>query len=150
MLAYKISLESSYEDLVSQLINYYNKDSNSIESMNITKKELRDLKYVSYKNPYEAYLLTQIKMVETLPQIIEEHIRMLNVGDDIDLVLESFELEVYHIKKNVYSELTEWEVLIDHITDERKSDITCNPKGHGDLILKELLWIRKCEEKLFQ
>jgi len=150
MLAYKISLESSYEDLVSQLINYYNKDSNSIESMNITKKELRDLKYVSYKNPFEAYLLTQIKMVETLPQIIEEHIRMLNVGDDIDLVLESFELEVYHIKKNVYSELTEWEVLIDHITDERKSDITCNPKGHGDLILKELLWIRKCEEKLFQ
>ena len=150
MLAYKISLESSYEDLVSQLINYYNKDSNSIESMNITKKELKDLKYVSYKNPFEAYLLTQIKMVETLPQIIEEHIRMLNVGDDIDLVLESFELEVYHIKKNVYSELTEWEVLIDHITDERKSDITCNPKGHGDLILKELLWIRKCEEKLFQ
>ena len=150
MLAYKISLESSYEDLVSQLINYYNKDSNSIESMNITKKELRDLKYVSYKNPFEAYLLTQIKMVETLPQIIEEHIRMLNVGDDIDLVLESFELEVYHIKKNVYSELTEWEVLIDHITDERKSDITCNPKGHGDLILKDLLWIRKCEEKFFQ
>ena len=150
MLAYKISLESSYEDLVSQLINYYNKDSNSIESMNITKKELRDLKYVSYKNPYEAYLLTQIKMVETLPQIIEEHIRMLNVGDDIDLVLESFELEVYHIKKNVYSELTEWEVLIDHITNERKSEITCNPKGHGDLILKDLLWIRKCEEKFFQ
>lgn len=150
MLAYKISLESSYEDLVSQLINYYNKDSNSIESMNITKKELRDLKYVSYKNPFEAYLLTQIKMVETLPQIIEEHIRMLNVGDDIDLVLESFELEVYHIKKNVYSELTEWEVLIDHITNERKSEITCNPKGHGDLILKDLLWIRKCEEKFFQ
>ena len=150
MLNYKMFLDSSYEDHVSELIYYYNKDSNSTESMDIEKNGLKDLKHVSYKNPYEAYLITQIKMVETLPPVIEEHIRMLNVGDDIDLVIESFELEVYHIKKNIYSDLTEWEVLIDHITNERKSEITCNPKGHGDLILKDLLWIRKCEEKFFQ
>jgi len=82
-------LNSSYEDHVSELIYYYNKDSNSTESMDIEKNGLKDLKHVSYKNPYEAYLITQIKMVETLPPVIEEHIRMLNVGDDIDLVIES-------------------------------------------------------------
>jgi len=150
MLTYKISLENSQEDLVEELLNYYNKDSESIESIDDAKNGLKDLKYVSYENPHKAYLITQIKIVDTLPPVIEEHIRMLNVGDDIDLVLESFELEVYHIKKNIYSNLTEWEVLIDHIAAERISEITCNPKGHGDLILKELLWIKKCEEKLFQ
>ena len=72
---------------------------------------------------------------------------MLNVGDDIDAVLESFESNVYFIKKNIYSNLGEWKVLLDHIDDERISEITTNPKGYGDLILKELLWIRKCEEK---
>ncbi len=150
MLKYKIFLENNYEDLVSELIIYYNKSNESTESINITKNGLKDLKYVSYKNPYEAYLLTQIKLTETLPPVIEDHIRMLNVGDDIDQVLESFELKVYHIKKNIYSNLTEWEVLIDHIPAERISEITCNPKGHGDLLLKELLWIRRCEEKLFK
>jgi MerR family copper efflux transcriptional regulator len=150
MLTYKIHLENSQENLLDKLLNYYNSNSESSESINASKNELNELKHVSYENPYEAYLITQIKIVETLPPVLEEHIRMLNVGDDIDFVLESFELEVYHIKKNVYSNLTEWEVLIDHITAERLSEITCNPKGHGDLILKELFWIKKCEEKLFQ
>ena len=150
MLTYKIHLENSQENLVDELLSYYNRDIESIENKDESTNELKDLKHLSYKNPYEAYLITQIKIVEKLPPVLEEHIRMLNVGDDIDLVLGSFELEVYHIKKNVYSNLTEWEVLIDHITAERLSEITCNPKGHGDLILKELFWIRKCEEKLFQ
>ena len=92
-------------------------------------------------------MITQIKLVEELPPVIDEHIIMLNVGDDIDSVLESFESNVYLIKKSIYSNLGEWKVLLDHIDDERISDITCNPKGYGDLLLKELLWIRKCEEK---
>jgi bacterioferritin len=46
--------------------------------------------------------------------------------------------------------MMEWEALLDHITDERITEITCNPKGYGDLILKELIWIRKFEEKLIQ
>ena len=72
---------------------------------------------------------------------------MLNVGDDIDKILESFESDVYHVKRDIYSNLREWEVLIDHIDDERISEITCNPKGYGDLLLKELIWLRKCKEK---
>ena len=95
-------------------------------------------------------LTTQIKLAEMLPPIIEEHIQMLNVGDDIDLVLESFELEVYRLKKDIYGELREWEVLLNHVSDDRLQEIKCNPLGHGDLILKELLWIRKFEDKFMQ
>ena len=72
---------------------------------------------------------------------------MLNVGDDIDIVLEDFELEVYRIKKDVYCNLKEWDTLLDHVDYERISEITSNPKGYGDKILKELFWIRKFEEK---
>ena len=79
--------------------------------------------------------------------MIDEHVRKFNVGDDIDSVLELFELKVYDIKKDIYSNLGEWKLVLDHIDDERISKITSNPKGHGDLLLKELLWIRKCEEK---
>jgi MerR family transcriptional regulator, copper efflux regulator len=148
LLTYKLSLESCGEDLEKELFNYYNDDNESVEGIEDVTNELKDLQYVSYENQYEAYLITQIKIVETLPPVIEEHIRMLNVGDDIDLVLESFELEVYHIKKNIYSNMNEWEALLDHITEERMTEITCNPKGYGDLILKELIWIRRFEDKL--
>jgi bacterioferritin len=150
MLTYKLSLEECQVDLEKELVKYYNDDNESIKVVNDMVHGLKDLKYVSYENQYEAYLITQIKIVETLPPVIEEHIRMLNVDDDIDLVLESFELEVYHIKKSIYSNMMEWEALLDHITDERITEITCNPKGYGDLILKELIWIRKFEEKLIQ
>jgi bacterioferritin len=150
MLTYKLSLEECGEDLEAKLFDYYNNDNESVDVVNDLKAGLKDLQGVSYENPYEAYLITQLKMVETLPPVIEEHIRMLNVGDDIDLVLESFELEVYHIKKDIYSNMMEWEALLDHITDGRITEITCNPKGYGDLILKELIWIRKFEEKLIQ
>lgn len=105
---------------------------------------------MSYENPTEAYLLTQIKVTEILPPVIEEHMRMLNVGDDIDLVLDSFQLEVYRVKKDIYSNLSEWEVLLNHITDERMVDIKSNPKGHGDLILKELIWIKDYEKKYLE
>lgn len=147
MLTYKLSLEECREDLEKKLFEYYNNDNETVKDVD---NGLKEVKYVSYENPYEAYLITQIKIVETLPSVIEEHIRMLNVGDDIDMVLESFELEVYQIKKDIYSNMKEWEDLIDHITDERMEEIICNPRGHGDLILKELYWIRKFEDKLIR
>ena len=148
MLTYKKHLENSNEDFVDELINYYrNNNSDNFIAADDPKKGLNDLKDISYENPYEAYLITQIKLTEELPPVIDDHLRMLNVGDDIDAVLESFESNVYFIKKSIYSNLGEWKVLLDHIDDERISEITTNPKGYGDLLLKELLWIRKCEEK---
>ena len=72
---------------------------------------LKDLKNVSFENSYEAYLITQIKICILLPKVIEEYIKKLNVDEDIDTVLELFELKVYDIKKNIYSNLGEWELL---------------------------------------
>jgi MerR family transcriptional regulator, copper efflux regulator len=146
MLTYKISLENNHGDLVEDLNNYHNQINKSSDDLN----GFKDVEPVSYEDPYETYLITQIKIVEILPPVIEEYIRKLNVGDDIDQVLESFELEVFHIKREIYSDLCEWENLLDHIPDERKSEITSNPKGHGDLILKEIIWIKKYKEKLLK
>ncbi len=147
LLTYKISLENSHGDLVEELNKYYNQiNKSSSDDLN----GFKDVEHVSYEDPYEVYLITQLKIVESLPLVIEEHIHKLNVGEDIDIVLELFELDVFHIKKDIYSNLVEWEILLNHITDERISEINCNPKGHGDLILKEIIWIKKYEEKLLK
>lgn len=146
LLSYKLALEKSKPELLEALADYYS-DGNESDGIDEVKNGFKDLEFVSYSNPYEAYLLTQIKIVESMPSIVNEHIFMLNVGDDIDIVLEEFELEVYSVKKEVYNNLKEWDALLDHINDERISEITNNPKGYGDKIMKELLWIRKFEEK---
>ena len=146
MLFYKLGLEKSKPELLEALAEYYSdkKESNNVLGIN---NGLKDLEFLSYDNAYEAYILTQIKIVESLPSVINDHIFMLNVGDDIDIVLEDFELEVYRIKKDVYCNLKEWDTLLDHVDYERISEITSNPQGYGDKILKELFWIRKFEEK---
>ena len=147
MLTYKISLENSHGDLEEELNKHYNQiNKSSTDDLN----GFTDVEHISYENPYEAYLITQIKIVEILPPVIAEYIHKLNVGEDIDQVLELFEIDVFHIKRDIYSDLSEWEILLDHITEERISEIICNPKGHGDLILKEIIWIKKYEEKLLK
>jgi MerR family transcriptional regulator, copper efflux regulator len=150
MLTYKIYLENSFGDLIDELVNYYRNIDQKSDADRVVEDPingLKDLNDVSYENSYEAYLITQIKLSILLPSVIEEHVKMLNVDEDIDSVLELFELKVYDIKKDIYSNLGEWELVLDHIDDERISKISTEPKGHGDLLLKELLWIRKCEEK---
>ena len=150
MLTYKIYLENSFDHLIDELVNYYNRNNRKLDADKIVEDPvngLKDLKDISFENSYEAYLITQIKISLSLPPVIEEHVKRLNVDDDIDMVLEQFELKVYDIKKNIYDDLDEWKMLLNHIDDERISKISSNPKGHSDLLLKELLWIRKCEEK---
>ena len=150
MLTYKIHLENSFDNTVNEIVNYYINTNQKLDADRVIEDPingLKSLKDVSYENSYEAYLITQIKLSILLPSVIEEHIRLLNIDEDIDFVLEHFELKVYEIKKDIYSNLGEWELILDHIDDERISKICSNPKGHGDLLLKELFWIRKCEEK---
>ena len=150
MLTYKIYLENSLDDLINEIVNYYRNNNQKLDADRVVEDPingLKNLNSVSYENSYETYLITQIKITILLPITIEEHVRMLNVDEDIDSVLELFELKVYDIKNDIYSNLGEWELVLDHIDDERISKISSNPKGHGDLLLKELLWIRKCEEK---
>lgn len=145
LLSYKLALEKSRPELLKELGNYYSSedDGNTPDFLD----EFKDLEFMSFNDASEAYILTQIKVVDSIPRVINEHIFRLNVGDDIDEVLESFEIEVYGVKKDIYKNLTEWEDLLDHVTDERLQEITRNPKGHGDKILKELWWIRKFEDQ---
>lgn len=145
LLSYKLALEKSRPELLKELGNYYSSedDGNTPDFLD----EFKDLEFMSFNDASEAYILTQIKVVDSIPRVINEHIFRLNVGDDIDEVLESFEIEVYGVKKDIYKNLTEWEDLLDHVTDERLQEITRKPKGHGDKILKELWWIRKFEDQ---
>jgi len=126
---YKSNLESSREKYLKKLIKYYEKDkSNKEEGFYQVKDNLKDIKNVNYSNPYEAYLVSQIKIGEKLPDLLEKHINLLEDGDDIDHTLESFEFEVYKVKKTIYRDMEEWEALIDHIPDYRLFEIEVNPK----------------------
>lgn len=145
LLSYKLALEKSRPELLKELGNYYSSENNG--NAQDFHDEFTDNEFMSFTDASEAYILTQLKVVDTMPRVINEHIFRLNVGDDIDNVLESFEIEVYGVKKDIYKNLTEWEDLLDHVSDERIQELTRNPKGHGDKILKELWWIRKFEEQ---
>lgn len=145
LLSYKLALEKSRPELLKELGNYYPSENNG-NTPNLLD-EFKELELMSFSDASEAYILTQIKVVDTMPMVINEHIFRLNVGDDIDEVLESFEIEVYGVKKDIYKNLTEWEDLLDHLPPERLQEVTKNPKGHGDKILKELWWIRRFEDK---
>lgn len=148
LLSYKLALEKSRPELLKDLGNYYSSKNNGNTPDFLDG--FKDLEFMSFSDASEAYILTQIKVVDTMPMVINEHIFRLNVGDDIDEVLESFEIEVYGVKKDIYKNLTEWEDLLDHVPSERLKEITKNPKGHGDKILKELWWIRRYEAKHFK
>jgi MerR family transcriptional regulator, copper efflux regulator len=145
LLSYKLALEKSRPELLKELGNYYSPKNDVITPDFLD--EFKDLELMSFSDANEAYILTQIKVVETMPMVINEHIFRLNVGDDIDEVLESFEIEVYGVKKDIYKNLTEWEDLLDHLPHERLQEITKSPKGYGDKILKELWWIRRFESR---
>jgi MerR family transcriptional regulator, copper efflux regulator len=145
LLSYKLALEKSRPELLKELGNYYSSENKGIDPNFIDG--FKELEFMSFNDACEAYILTQIRVVDTMPMVINEHIFRLNVGDDIDEVLESFEIEVYGVKKDIYKNLSEWEDLLDHVTDDRLQEIAKNPKGHGDKILKELCWIRRFEEK---
>jgi bacterioferritin len=103
--------------------------------------------YIRYDNPYEAYLTAQIQVYEALIPILEQHITFCEDDDDLDLVLESLEHHIYQVKKQAYTDVEDWEQLLDHLPEDRLEEIKINPKGHGDLLLKELIWIRSYEEK---
>ncbi len=103
--------------------------------------------YIRYENPYEAYLNAQVQVIDALIPVLEQHISFLEDDEDIDLVLESFEHSVYRVKKQTYTDVEEWEKLLDYLPEDRKEEIENNPKGHGDLLLKELIWIRNYEKK---
>ncbi len=145
---YKASVESKENRLMEELSileqkeNFRNKD-----GLYEVEGEFKDIKSDIYNNPYETYLLAQVKIVKVLPSIIEKHLGCLENEHDLDMVLESLEFEIYKIKKEVYVNIKEWEDLIKHLSDSLLMEIENNPKGPGDFIIKELCWIRDYEER---
>jgi len=151
---YKLSLEEKRPQLTEELYNYYHQEKDSaddfIPGINdiSTNKGPKKVDYIRYDNPYEAYLTAQIQVSEALLPILEQHIAFLeDDNEDLDLVLESFEHSVYQVKKQAYTDVEDWEQLLNHLSEDRLKEIENNPKGHGDLLIKELIWIRSYEEK---
>lgn len=138
---YKDSLVEREKYLIEELSRYQDAGSD------FELREFKDIEIDIYQNPQETYLLTQIKVSSLIPPVLERHIDCLRDEIELDLVLYSLELEIYKIKRNVYANIREWENLLDHLSDFRLDEIENNPKGPGDLLIKELLWIREYERK---
>jgi MerR family transcriptional regulator, copper efflux regulator len=132
-------------ELMDELSAYYHPDEggNTIQS----QSGLRELESVRYDNPYEAYLTAQIRLGDALLPILDQHITLIKDGEDLDLVLESLEHSIYRVKKKTYTDVEDWKMLLDHLPKDRLEEIEKNPKGYGDLLLKELNWLRKYEAR---
>jgi MerR family copper efflux transcriptional regulator len=142
---YKFSLVEERPELLDELSAYYLQDEggNTIQS----QSGLRELENVRYDNPYEAYLTAQIRLGDALLPILDQHITLIKDGEDLDLVLESLENSIYRVKKETYTDVEDWKMLLDHLPKERLEEIEKNPKGYGDLLLKELNWLRNYEAR---
>ncbi|HTX61258.1 MAG TPA: hypothetical protein VMC48_03040 [Methanobacterium sp.] len=139
---YKNSIIKREKSLIKELARYQEK---SNPDMDLGK--FKDIRYDIYNNPHETYLIAQIKITSLLPSVLDRHIFCIKKGTNLDLVLKSLELEIYKIKKKVYVNIKEWENLLNHLSDYRILEIENNPKGPGDLLIKDLLWIREYENK---
>ena len=146
---YKLFLEEERPNLVDELFEYYNREETDevIHGTGDFGKGPKKVNFIRYDNPYEAYLTAQIQLGEALIPILNQHISFLEDGEDVDLVLESLEHSIYRVKKQAYINVEDWEQLLDHLSEDRLEEIENNPKGHGDLLLKELSWIRNYETK---
>ena len=133
---YKNSLEDRKISLLEELTRYQEKSS-SDDSYN-------DI----YNDPNETYLLIQIKIIKALLPLLEAHINCIERDNDLDEVVSSLEFEIYKVKKKTYAEIPEWEELLDHLPTQRLQEIGDNPRGPGDLIIKELSWIKNYEDRL--
>jgi MerR family transcriptional regulator, copper efflux regulator len=136
---YKDSLLEREEFLIEELSRYQSASDAELG-------EFKDIEFDIYQNPQETYLITQIKISGLIPPVLERHILCIKEDVDLDFVLYSLELEIYKIKKEVYVNIMEWENLLDHLSDYRLLEIENNPKGPGDILIKDLLWVREYEK----
>lgn len=148
---YKLYLEETGPGLVDELYNYYGEKEDDDLILGVDGlpggEDSKKAEYISYEKPYEIYLNAQIKVGDELIPILEKYIAFLEEGEDVDLVLESFVHSVYQVKKQTYTDVEDWEQLLDHLPEDRLEEIENNPKGYGDLLIKELIWIRSYENK---
>jgi len=143
---YKLSLEDEVSELLKELSGYsypkYEGNANQSHS------GFREVEHIRYDNPYKTYLISQVQLANDLIPILNQHIASLKDGEGLDLVIESLEFNIYKIKKQIYTDVEEWQRLLYYLSEERLCVIEENPKGYGDLILIELNWLRKYEKRM--
>ncbi|MBP2046057.1 hypothetical protein [Methanobacterium aggregans] len=142
---YRKSLKASEAELLEKLQNFQ-RDKKGSE--NSSEESENDLKPLNPDDAGQVYIISQLNVARAMPEVLDQHITMLEEGEDLDRVLVSFEYHVYKVKKDVYSDMGDWEVLLKFIPEDRKFQIQRDPKGPGDLILKELIWIKDYEKGL--
>lgn len=145
-------LEEERPRLIEQIFKYYHQEEGEGNpwEMEDSADGPKKVEYINYDNPYEAYISAQIHLDQAMVPILEHHIAFLEEGEDVDLVLESMEHSIYQVKKQTYTDVPEWEQLLHHLPADLLEEIENNPKGPGDLLLKELIWIQNYERKWMQ
>lgn len=142
---YRKSLKASEAELLEKLRNFHKSKNECVKTL---KNSENDLKPLNPDDAGEVYIISQIKVARAIPEVLDQHITMLEEGEDLDRVLVSFEYQVYMVKKDVYADMGDWEILLKVLPDDRRFQIQKNPKGPGDLILKEMIWIEDYEKGL--
>jgi bacterioferritin len=141
---YRKSLKASEAELLEKLQNFH-KYKSTVKSL---KNSENDLNPLNPDDAGEVYIISQLKVARAMPEVLDQHINLLEEGEDLDRVLVSFEYNVYRVKKEVYSDMGDWELLLKVLPDDRRFQIQKDPKGPGDLILKELMWLKDYEKGL--
>ena len=142
---YRKSLKASEAELLEKLQNFHKSKNGSVKSL---KNSENDLKPINPDDAGEIYIISQLKVARALPEVLDQHINLLEEGEDLDRVLLSFEYNVYRVKKVVYADMGDWELLLKVLPEDRRFQIQKDPKGTGDIILKELMWVRGYEKEL--
>jgi bacterioferritin len=142
---YRKSLKASEAELIEKLQNFHKSKDDRVKTL---KNSENDLKPLNPDDAGEIYIISQLNVARAMPKVLDQHINLLEEGEDLDRVLVSFEYNVYRVKKDVYADMGDWELLLKVLPDDRRFHIQKDPKGPGDLILKELIWIKDYEKGL--
>lgn len=142
---YRKSLKASEAELIEKLQNFHKSKNGSVKTL---KNSENDFKPLNPDDAGEVYIISQLNVARAMPEVLDQHINLLGEGEDLDRVLVSFEYNVYRVKKDVYADMGDWELLLKVLPDDRRFQIQKDPKGPGDLILKELMWIKDYEKGL--
>lgn len=142
---YRKSLKVSEAELLEKLQNFHKSKNGNVKSL---KNSENDLKPLNPDDAGEVYIISQLKVARAMPKVLDQHINLLGEGEDLDRVLVSFEYKVYRVKKEVYADMGDWKLLLKVLPEDRRFQIRKDPKGPGDLILKELMWLKDYEKGL--
>ena len=145
---YRKSLKYSEAELLEKLQNFQKDINTGEKSFNEIEENKNHLQPLNPDNAGEIYIISRIKIARAIPQVLDRHITMLEEDEDLDRILVSFEYQVYRVKKDIYGNMGDWEVLLNFIPEDKRFQIQKDPKGPVDFILKDLIWLREYEQVL--